>query len=255
MRIVPEIAPADGVGRVLNKAPHQSWRRVRTLIPSVLQPYLRGLRKRWHLASNPIEEPFRSVYPYTQVSRSRLENLIRLSVQIDSSGVPGDIVECGVLDGGSAALMGHFTRASGRRIHLFDSWQGLPEISAKDSRESSVWVGQCVGSPRRVRAIMRKMGVDLDRVKFYEGWFHDTFSQASIDEIALLHIDCDFYEPTRLCLETWYARLAPGGYVQIDDYSDFEGSHRAVDEFMEKLGIGPIEEFGVGGKAYFLQKR
>ncbi|MBV8886391.1 MAG: class I SAM-dependent methyltransferase [Chroococcidiopsidaceae cyanobacterium CP_BM_RX_35] len=215
------------------EAPVQSWQWLRPLLPKRLQPYFRGLRKRLELRKLSLEEPFRSLYPFTQVSQGRLDNLAQLAVRIEEEGVEGDIVECGVLDGGSAALMAYATReCPNRKIHLFDAWSGLPPSGAKDGESGKKWSGQVVGSPHRVRAIMRKMRIPSERVVFHEGWFSDTFPKAKIQQIALLHIDADFYEPVKLCLETWSPHLSKGGYIQLDDYSVFKGCRHAVDEFL-----------------------
>jgi O-methyltransferase len=179
-----------------------------------------------------LAEPYRSVFHYTQVHPIRQENLMRLAMQIEISGIPGAVVECGVLDGGTAALMAYGTARSGRDVHLFDSWEGLPAISEKDG-DAARWAGDVVGSQRRVMSILNSLNIDAGRVKFHRGWFDETFPKANIDRIALLHIDADFYDSVRLTLATWEPHVSPGGYIQIDDYSAFIGCRRAVDEYLE----------------------
>ena len=76
------------------------------------------------------------------------------------------------------------------------------------------------------------LDISSSRLHFHEGWFQDTFPVASIDRIALLHVDADFYESVRLSLETWFPKISAGGYVQFDDYGAFVGCTRAVDEFL-----------------------
>ena len=201
-----------------------------------------------------LEEPYRTVSPYTLASPSRQENLVRLAKEIENRGIAGAVVECGVLDGGTAALMAHATASSGREIHLFDAWRGLPEVTPEDGAESKQWVGQAVGSPKRVVKVMESLGIDKSRLHFHVGWFHETFPHANIPEIALLHIDCDFYEPTKLCLEIWYPKVVPGGFIQFDDYDAFEGFRKAVDEFLASHPYLNLETFGSQGTAFFLQK-
>lgn len=212
-------------------APAQNYPVLRKLIPRSLQPFLRGLRKRIFTASRPKEEPFRTVFPYTQAHPSRQRNLLRLARDIDARAVSGAVVECGVLDGGTAALMAFGSAKSAREVHLFDSWAGLPEITEKDG-DAQMWVGDIVGSPKRVVSVMRALGIDPTRLKFHRGWFSETFPKAQIDKIALLHIDADFYESVRLVLEKWMPRMSPGGYVQVDDYKIFAGCTKAIDEYM-----------------------
>lgn len=211
-------------------APAQSYPLLRKFVPKRMQPLLRGVRKRWQRPSS-LQEPYRSVFPFTQSSLVSQENLLLAAEQIEKNQIPGAVVECGVLDGGTAALMAFGTAKSGRAVHLFDAWQGLPDVTEKDGN-SAMWVGQAVGSPRRVNAILRILEVDPARVIFHQGWFQDTFPKAKIGPIALLHIDCDFYDAVRLSLETWEPHVSPGGFIQFDDYYSFIGCKRAVDEYL-----------------------
>jgi len=243
-----ESEPAISDRTKMPDAPEQSYRLLRRFIPKFMQPYLRGLRKRLQ-RGNRLGEPYRTVFPYTQVHPIRQQNLVRIGRDIDTRRVPGAVVECGVLDGGTAALMGFATKQ--RSIHLFDSWEGLPGISEKDG-EAGMWAGDVVGSPRRATAIFKALGVNLDRVIFHKGWFNETFQKAWIPEIALLHVDADFYDSVRLALETWEPFVSPGGYIQIDDYSSFIGCRRAVDEYLAGRPDLILQTFG--DIAYYIQK-
>jgi hypothetical protein len=57
-----------------------------------------------------LDEPYRSVFPFTQVHPIRQQNLVTLGRAIVEENVPGVIVECGVLDGGTATLMAWASR-------------------------------------------------------------------------------------------------------------------------------------------------
>lgn len=237
-------------------APRQGHSLIRRILPRRLQPLVRGLRKRLELLHLRYEEPYRTVYPYTLVSHRRQQHLTALARRIDAEGIPGCLMECGVLDGGTAALTAWATLNSKpeRAVHLFDSWQGLPKPTTADGRAAAKWGGDAVGSPRRVRAVMRKLGVDPQRLHLHKGWFQDTFDRVDPGSIALLHIDADFYESVRLCLERWYGFVSPGGFIQIDDYDAFSGCRRATDEFVSQivnLGLTPI---GSGGGVWFIRK-
>jgi len=235
-------------------APRQSYQLIRKLIPRKMQPLLRGLRKRWQTERFKREEPYRSVFPYTQMSYARQQNLVRLAKELEEKEIPGAVVECGVLDGGSAALMAWATSDSGRSVHLFDAWEGLPETTSEDGTAAKDWVGEVVGSPKRVARIMDKLGVAQDRVHFHVGWFDDTFPKADVSEVALANIDCDFFAPTKLCLDKWYPLLAQGGYMQFDDYSSFQGCRQAVNEFLSHHPETELQTYGTQGCAYFIQK-
>ena len=62
---------------------------------------------------------------YTMVSVKRLINLYELVQRVNGTDLPGDIVECGVWNGGSAAIMGvacQDDRKHWRTFWLFDSF-------------------------------------------------------------------------------------------------------------------------------------
>jgi O-methyltransferase len=234
----------------ISDAPEQRYPFLRKLLPKALQPLVRGLRKRMQRPSI-LAEPYRSVFPFTQVHPVRQQNLMRLAEQIEVNKVPGAVVECGVLDGGTAALMAFGTAKSGRKVHLFDSWKGLPKASEKDG-DAKMWAGDVVGSQRRVISIFSILNINPSRVSFHKGYFDKTFSKAKIDQIALLHIDADFYNSVRLTLETWEPHVSPSGYIQIDDYSAFIGCKRAVDEYLATHPTLRLQTFKE--VAFYIQK-
>jgi O-methyltransferase len=257
----PLVGAHPPVSAVAIYEPERRWRLLRRLIPKALQPALRGVRKRAQLMlrnwrGDLLPEPYATVFPYTQAHLIRQENIVRLAGLLDASKIPGDLVECGVLDGGTAALMAHATAQATpeRMVHLFDSWAGLPRATVEDGERASEWSGEDVGSPARVLAVMRKLNVRRGRLVFHHGWFEKTFPAARIEAIALLHIDADFYNSVRLCLETWYPRLSPGAFVQIDDYDSFSGCHAAVNAFLAAHQEVTLESYGQDAKAWFFRK-
>ena len=56
-------------------------------------------------------------------------------------------------------------------------------------------------------------------------------------KIALLHIDVDVYEPTKIILENLWSKVVPGGVLMLDDYGTVEGETKAVDEFFEGKNV------------------
>lgn len=174
----------------------------------------------------------------TVVSRSKLNTLYSLARRIEAAGIDGIVAECGVFRGGSAALLAAATSPA-RQVFLFDSFQGLPTPGEKDGLQarSRYREGWCQGTTADVRAVCRRLGVADTRVHMVEGWFQDTLPAFQNVPVALLHIDADWYESVRLCLETFYDRVSPGGIVAFDDYGRWEGCTRAVDEFLSARGL------------------
>jgi hypothetical protein len=196
---------------------------------------------------------FRRVGGHTLVSRIKLNTLCTLVDALEAAGVSGAIVECGVYRGGAAALMSH--QSGGRRdVVLFDSFEGLPRPGERDGATAAANYreGWCLGSEEDVRDIFRRLGVHTDRVQIVKGWFQQTFPVTDVPPIAMLHIDADWYDSVKICLETHFDHVVPGGYIVLDDYGRWEGCTHATDEFLAARGLGPLIPTGPVG--HYLQK-
>lgn len=206
------------------------------------------------------------------VSNARLRNVYDVARLLEDRRVLGAFVECGVWRGGSAAVMAAVTAkaGSGRSVWLLDSFEGLPEPTELDGGEATAYAGQrnsgklqpieqLVAPIDDVREVMRKVGIDERALVFRKGWFQDTLPQArgEIGPIALLRLDGDWYESTKVCLEQLYDLVAPGGAVVIDDYDYWEGCRRAVDEFLARqpspVHLLPVRKHGLfaDGRYFF----
>lgn len=184
---------------------------------------------------------FYIVRKYTMLSPLRLKALYRLAKSIDQSFVLGDAVECGVCNGGSAAVIAYVVKQSplNRKIWLFDSFEGLPEPTEKDGAkvQQESYKGLAKGDISNVRKIFQKLAIPDTRVHIVKGWFQDTFPSIEIKRIGLLHIDADWYEPVKLCLEKFYDTVESGGFIVLDDYGCYEGCRRATDEFIKERSL------------------
>ena len=177
----------------------------------------------------------RRVQPFTLVNKIRMDSLWELAHRVEVNQIPGDVVECGVYNGGTAAILAHFATTSplNRTVWLFDSFEGMPKVSADDGNDAAKYVGQVVGSIEKVRYILNKVQADANRVKIVKGHFHETFQTIRIPRIAFLNIDADWYVSVKLCLERFYDAVVPGGIISIDDYGHWSGCKQAVDEFFK----------------------
>jgi hypothetical protein len=184
------------------------------------------------------------VQPYTMTSKIRRYELLKAVRYVNSRGIPGDFVECGVWRGGSTFLMRIAnTRHPGpqRSFWLYDTFAGMPAPVEKDGRRAfeeiahaeakgEKWI--CASRADVEAGAMRVLG-DLNSLRFVEGKVEDTLQVAINlpDRIAILRLDTDFYESTKIELEILYPRLMPGGVLVIDDYGSWPGSRAAVDEY------------------------
>jgi O-methyltransferase len=202
-----------------------SWYDVAPRPGEAAADYLEGVRLHWRLMRG----------GYSMGSSRRGRTLLRLSRDAARRGVPGALVDCGVWNGGSTALLA--AGAPDRPVYAFDSFEGLPEPGELDGEESAGQAGFCLGSEENVRRAFARHVPESD-LRIRAGWFEDTFPDASreIDRVAVLHCDGDWYDSVLLSLETFYPKIPSGGYVVIDDYGHWIGARRATDEFKRRVG-------------------
>ena len=191
----------------------------------------------------------------SMIDAVRAASLLRLAQRIEEEQVPGDVVECGVYRGGSAATMARVATHSplNRTVWLFDSFQGMPPVTEVDGPGAEDWVGALAYNPRKVEKLLRRTGSDMSRVRIVEGFFADTFPNVNIPQIALLNVDSDWYESVKICFEKFYDAVTPGGFVSIDDYGSWPGCRLAVDEFFQKRGLRH-QMIQVDNTAWWFQK-
>ena len=191
-----------------------------------------------------------TVKRYSMLQRSALQDLYDYaSITRD---LPGCVVECGVANGGSAAVL---WAAAGveRTLWLFDSFQGLPRPTEPDGGRayaqhdyrSKLPEGWCRGDINNVQAVVSMVG-SLNNVEIVPGWLAETLPEAflRIGPIAALHIDVDFYEPTLAALSWLHPLVVTGGAVVVDDYSAWEGCKKAVDEFLQTVMVDDYHQIG-----------
>jgi hypothetical protein len=210
-------------------------------------------------------EAIRIVRAYTMLSYERLVTLYQQAAHCERAGVPGGFVECGTWKGGAVAVMALANlRHGGRRrpLHLFDSFEGIPEPDEEMDGEMAVREVRSVGGAARGRLtpvegfyerfaggvgtleINRRLLEEIVRydppfVRYHKGWFQDTVPRDApgVGPIAILRLDGDWYASTKVCLEHLYGHVVPGGFVVVDDYGHYQGCRKAVDEFLARERI------------------
>jgi O-methyltransferase len=224
-------------------------RRLTDSLPEPLKETVENVRY-WGL---PV--PIRTVRRYSMLSYINLFFLQELARRADALELRGDFVECGVYRGGSAGVLGYQAMRSSttRNLWLYDAFAGMPAASKMDDDYSRSIEGEFVGSETQTRRILHRLGVMPGRYQIVRGWFEDTLPQAEPRPVALLHVDCDFYDPVKLALETFYPHIEPGGFVILNDYGGFAGCRAAAEEFLGKTGLQLLLR-QIDQDAYYFQK-
>jgi O-methyltransferase len=177
-------------------------------------------------------------------SREQASNLYHLLRSVVVSHVAGDVVELGCHEGVTAVVLQKTLdeHASDKRLHVFDSFQGLPAPGTEDLRDGvpATEAGALAVGEDRLRRTFEKYGARLPEI--HKGWFSDTLAAGLPSAIAFAHLDGDLYASTKVSLEHVYPRLSRGAVVVVDDYHDpallpstwslFPGVKQACDEFL-----------------------
>jgi O-methyltransferase len=194
--------------------------------------------------------------------------------------IEGAFVETGVYTGGASgyalrALVRHEATCS-RSYWGYDSFEGMPQPTAKDGTRAIEWMfgkgernpsptdldGRLEGSEMnlsdftRTKNYLSRSGYPKHLIHVIKGWFQETLptTREKIGPIAILRMDGDFYESTKIVLDTLYEQVVPGGVIIIDDYGTFfEGCRAAVDEFLNAIGEKPFIHYVDNGVRFFIK--
>ncbi len=177
--------------------------------------------------------------------------------------VPGVIIDLGVFRGAStftwAKLCEIFCSTDIRKTVVgFDTFCGFPKIGAEDGRQDPVQDvvpgGYFGGASVEADLSLAQEAMNHDRhlrhknrIQFVKGDVCETVPKYVGEKgeglrVALLNLDLDLYEPTRVALEYFVPRMARGGIIVVDEYAvdTFGGETKAVDEyFVQRFGKRP----------------
>jgi hypothetical protein len=165
--------------------------------------------------------------------------------------IPGDFVECGVYKGGNALIAAKIfdLYKINKKVYLFDTFTGMSEPTKHDSRtgdksstlnkylsrQQNDHTDWAYASIEEVKENFRKIGLLKDNVIFCKGKVETTLNLVSNipETISFLRLDTDWYESTKKELEVLYSKLVLGGILVVDDYGQFDGARKAVDEYFK----------------------
>jgi len=176
----------------------------------------------------------------TYLGYVRLGSLQRAADEVRK--VPGAVVECGVALGGSGILLG--TLLNDKDFHGYDVFGEFPPPGPHDpanahERYAVITSGRAKGiGGNTYRSYLPDL---LDRVsesfasygvkaQLHKGPFENTLNPEW--PVALAHIDCDWYDSVKICLERITPWLSPGARLIIDDYYDYGGAKKATDAYL-----------------------
>lgn len=180
----------------------------------------------------------------------KLETIEKLAAHVEGAAVPGIFLEAGVAMGGSASVIAKVKRPE-RELRLYDVFELLPPPSIRDGAKArqvydqfrhgksssavdATYLAHVEDLLAFARQTMRDTGIEIDQanIRFVKGPFEDTLQLDC--PVAFAHIDCDWYDSVKLCIERIADRMSRQGIVLFDDYNSFAGCREAVDEWLAR---------------------
>jgi O-methyltransferase len=179
-------------------------------------------------------------------------SIIRSILSVPPS-LNGCVCEAGSFKGGSTAKLSIACKIVGRRLFVFDSFEGIPESNDNhdkniDGERAFFRKGSYCGSLQEVTDNVYQFG-ELGVCEFIKGWFENTLPQFS-EPIAVLYLDVDLASSTRTCLKYFYPLVVPGGVIYSQDghlqrIIDLLGS---IDFWENEVHVSRPEIEGLGEK-------
>jgi O-methyltransferase len=110
---------------------------------------------------------------------------------LKSYGITGDFAEFGCFKGFSSAMLSFACRQLDLKMHIFDSFEGLPPADGSGYR-----AGEYAGTLDEVRTNVTRYGA-IEVVEFHPGFFNDTFRNYRPPELMCLWMDVDLESSSR----------------------------------------------------------
>jgi hypothetical protein len=135
----------------------------------------------------------------------------------------GAVAEFGCFKGGSTAKLSLAASRVGKRLLVFDSFEGLPDPEPWDAehqieRPRVFRRGEYAGTLDEVRRNVERFGRP-DVCEFYPGWFVDTLRELSTP-LSVVFVDVDLAASLAEVLTAVWPLVVSGGIVFVHDATD-----------------------------------
>lgn len=190
----------------------------------------------------------------TYVTELGLASLASTCRSIEKEGLPGVFIEAGCALGGSAIVIASHKHRD-RPLLVYDVFGMIPSPTVEDSKDVHDRYESIVSGKSRglggdtyygyiddlydvVQSNFVRYGLRLEEqsISLIKGLVQDTM--VINEPVALAHIDVDWYDPVKTCLERIYPNLTIGGSIILDDYNIWDGCRKAADEYLETVRGG-----------------
>lgn len=184
----------------------------------------------------------------TYLTEQKLVSIVNTCNEIKAQNLPGLFLEAGCALGGSSILISKLKNPS-RPFGIYDVFGMIPPPTAEDPKEvheryetilkgesSGMGGDKYYGYEANLYDIVQEnlksfdINIQKESIVLHQGLVQETMNIK--EPVAFAHIDVDWYDPVKTCLEQTFPNLVVGGSIILDDYNDWGGCRKATDEYL-----------------------
>jgi O-methyltransferase len=204
-----------------------------------------------------MEEEFKAIHKkckkFTITSVQKMYSLYTVTKYVVEHNIPGDMVECGVFQGGSSMIVALTLKNLNdfeRKLYLYDTYTGMTKPGKEDTNYRNedvegIWRNHqrenyntwAYAPLEEVKKNLCSTGYPKENIKFIKGMVEETIPNVIPDKIAILRLDTDWYESTYHELLHLFPRLSMHGVMLLDDYGCLKGARKATDQYLHENNI------------------
>jgi O-methyltransferase len=168
-----------------------------------------------------------------QVNRRELRVILRELQRVLAADVLGEVVELGCYVGTTSLFLQRMLTNSGKTLHVYDSFAGLPPKVAADASPvgEQFKQGELAANKAQLIKYFKQAGLPLPVI--HKCWFEQLTVADTPDHISFAFLDGDFYTSILASLNVVWPKLTPGAVVIVDDYHTeaLPGVQQAIKEW------------------------
>lgn len=196
-------------------------------------------------------------FPLYSPRQSISSFLVRYELFKRIINIHGSIIECGVGYGSGLMSFAHFSAIfepvnHTRKIFGFDTFEGFTKLSGKDrvgqdpnAQKGGMRVDSFAELTRCINIFDQNRFIGhINKVELVKGDITKTAPEYLKNNphlvVALLYLDLDLYEPTKIAIQTFLPRMPKGAIIAFDElnHPDWPGETLAV---LENMGINKLK--------------
>ena len=128
------------------------------------------------------------------------------------------MVEAGCWQGGSSAKFSVVCKMLGYKLHVYDSFEGVEEMSSEEKQKSYDFSGEYSANESVLRGNLKRYG-EISVCSIHKGWFAETLAVTPVvAPIRVVYIDCDLAKGTQEVLIGVMPSLVRDGWIFSQDF-------------------------------------